>query len=368
MKYNQNGISITHLSEMLEGQVAVISSGYLKASETLQVLNVMRNSALYRADQNSYMLYPNKQLPGFLSKNIVPNDLVESSPLLRQLVEDGNPKIINKDINGGYHFNGNFKNASDLKQALDTLKSTEYELLVAHETQTVLDIFESVFNHIAFTGRSGTFYAYEGLGSIYWHMVSKLHLAVQEVCLQALKTEDNEDVIYQLISHYNHIGAGIGLHKSPQQYGAFPTDPYSHTPGHRGAQQPGMTGQVKEDILVRFSELGVVVEDGKLGFVADLLHQNEFLTKVRTFSYIDTHNREQLIELEAKSLAFTYCQTPIIYTVGNDKGIKLVWKDGHHTTYDSYFLDLGISQHIFNRSGEIVQINVSIGASKLLKS
>ena len=32
----------------------------------------------------------------------------------------------------------------------------------------------------SFTGRSGAFYKYEGLGSIYWHMVSKLLVAVQE--------------------------------------------------------------------------------------------------------------------------------------------------------------------------------------------
>ena len=35
-------------------------------------------------------------------------------------------------------------------------------------------------DHTRFTGRSGTFYGYEGLGCIYWHMVSKLLLATQE--------------------------------------------------------------------------------------------------------------------------------------------------------------------------------------------
>ena len=45
-------------------------------------------------------------------------------------------------------------------------------------------------------------------------------------------------------------------------YGAFPTDPYSHTPAGKGAQQPGMTGQVKEDVISRFGELGVEVKNG----------------------------------------------------------------------------------------------------------
>ena len=48
------------------------------------------------------------------------------------------------------------------------------------------------------------------------------------------------------------INAGIGAHKSPELYGAFPTDPYSHTPGGKGAQQPGMTGQVKEEGVYLF--------------------------------------------------------------------------------------------------------------------
>ena len=48
---------------------------------------------------------------------------------------------------------------------------------------SILELFENIFDHASFTGRSGTFFAYEGLGSIYWHMVSKLLLAVQETSL-----------------------------------------------------------------------------------------------------------------------------------------------------------------------------------------
>lgn len=55
--------------------------------------------------------------------------------------------------------------------------------------------------------------------------------------------------------------------------------PYSHTPMHKGAQQPGMTGQVKEDILTRIGELGVKMKDGKLVFEPHLLSKSEFLQK-----------------------------------------------------------------------------------------
>ena len=115
----------------------------------------------------------------------------------------------------------------------------------------VLDLFETTFNHRAFTGRSGTFFAYEGLGSIYWHMVSKLLLAAQECHRRAVEEGAAETVIAALANAYYDIRQGLGFNKSPAEYGAFPTDPYSHTPMGSGARQPGMTGQVKEEILTR---------------------------------------------------------------------------------------------------------------------
>ena len=54
---------------MLEGQVAVLSSGYLSAKESLDVLDGLKNSKLFRADQYSYILYPNKELKGFMERN-----------------------------------------------------------------------------------------------------------------------------------------------------------------------------------------------------------------------------------------------------------------------------------------------------------
>ena len=90
------------------------------------------------------------------------------------MVQDGNAQIITKDINGKFHFNGNFNNVDFLKRALNKLSKNGYQELVDKDSQLLSEIYEEVFNHKAFTGRSGTFYGYEGLGSIYWHMVSKL--------------------------------------------------------------------------------------------------------------------------------------------------------------------------------------------------
>ena len=71
MSVENKGISISYLPEMLEGQVAILSSGILSAKQSIKVLDALRNSDLYRKDQNSYILYPNKELPKFLEKNII---------------------------------------------------------------------------------------------------------------------------------------------------------------------------------------------------------------------------------------------------------------------------------------------------------
>ncbi|HRK25974.1 MAG TPA: hypothetical protein PK239_01670 [Chitinophagales bacterium] len=357
-------IAVSHLEEMLEGQVAVISSGFLTPDETLQLLHSLRNSQLYRPDQNSYLLYPNKKLPGFLQKNNIPSELVQQSELLQRLMEHQNFQIINHDIEGGYHFNGNFNNAADVKTALANLPPT-YEPLVKKETQTILNIFESVFNHKAFTGRSGTFFAYEGLGSIYWHMVSKLHLAVQEACLSALKLQADTVVVNAIIEHYYQIAEGIGVHKDPQLYGAFPTDPYSHTPLHKGAQQPGMTGQVKEDILVSLGELGVAVNNGRLHFEPRLLRKKEFLDQAQTIYYINTRQELLPLTLEPNSICFTYCQTPVIYQLSDKTALEITYTDGSTATNNNTTLDEQTAMHIFQRTNAVKKITVFIPQTQL---
>jgi hypothetical protein len=357
-------MSISHLSEMLEGQVAVLSSGYLSGAQCLSVLDAMKQSKLFREDQYSYLLYPNKELPGFLDRNILPEDRVKSSRLLQKLVAEGNRQVIEKDIKGQFHFNGNFNNAESLKKALAALPSN-YQTLVEEDQKLVLKIFEEVFNHKAFTGRSGTFYGYEGLGSIYWHMVSKLLLAVEECCLSAINNDDSQDIIGRLLEHFYEINEGIGAHKSPKLYGAYPIDPYSHTPMGKGAQQPGMTGQVKEDILTRIGELGVFVERGCIHFAPRLLKEDELLQSLSVFQYIDINQKSKSITLSRNSLAFTYCQVPVIYQISDKSGIEVHYIDGSHSSVDASYLDRTKSQQIFKRTGEIERITVTITKKQL---
>ena len=354
---NNDEVSISYLPEMLEGQVAVLSSGYLSSSASLELLDSLKGSALFRPDQYSYILYPNKELPRFSNKNNILATDVKKSSLLKQLVKDGNAQIIEIDCQGKYHFNGSFNNANSLKQALTELPES-YQSLIEKDTDLLLNVFEKIFNHKAFTGRSGTFFGFEGLGSIYWHMVSKLLLAVQESCLAAIENKESDVLIGKMFDHYFEIYEGIGVHKSPQLYGAFSTDAYSHTPAGKGAQQPGMTGQVKEDILCRIGELGVFVKNGNIQFNPQLLRGHEFLKEPKTFKYFDINKNIKEIKLESKSLCFTYCQIPVIYKLSSESGIDVIFNDGPSMHFDSLTLDTERSNQIFKRTGEVEQIVV----------
>jgi hypothetical protein len=196
-------------------------------------------------------------------------------------------------------------------------------------------------------------------------MVSKLLLAVQETYLQAIQNNNNETTASRLLDHYYEISEGIGVHKSPSQYGAFPTDPYSHTPSGRGAQQPGMTGQVKEDILCRFGELGVFIKNGCLQFNPCMLRKSELLGESGSFLWFDIDGAEKVMRLEAGSLCFTYCQIPIIYELSDQIGITIINRSDVTIKLDSRTLDQKISQQIFQRTGEILQLIVHLDPSEL---
>lgn len=364
LSYDNNQLEISYLSEMLEGQVAVLSSGYLSPKDSLQLLDSLRKSALYRPDQNSYILYPNKQLPSFLQKNNISAADVVTSGLLQELLKEGGAGIIEKDVKGGYHFNGNFKNANDLDAALQKL-DRKYESLCKQDRTQVLALFEKVFNHKAFTGRSGTFYGYEGLGSIYWHMVSKLLLAAEEAYNHAVAVQADPSIIDALATHFHEIKEGIGVHKPPQVYGAFPTDPYSHTPAHKGAQQPGMTGQVKEDILTRMGELGVKMKEGRFEFAPSLLSRSEFVNDTTSAMFILPDGTAKTITLEKDSLAFTVCQVPVVYKKSVEESIEVIFTNGTKEVMSGAVLSKEITNKIMHRTGEVAQLNVFVNANHL---
>jgi len=266
-----------------------------------------------------------------------------------------------KDINGKVHFNGEIKNSKILKSKLKEIEIQNIPELNEKEIDKALSIYESVFNHKYFTGRSGTFYKYEGLGSIYWHMVSKLVLAVQETFLNAKENNASQSDLAKLKNFYYEIKEGIGVNKSPENYGAFPTDPYSHTPSFSGVQQPGMTGQVKEDVISRFGELGIKVVNNKIIINNDLLKTDEFLSTEMNFIYYDVHVNKNNLTIPANSLAFTYCQVPFVYSQSDESKITVHKKNNEQIELNTLILDENLSNSIFTRDGNIEKITVSFG-------
>jgi hypothetical protein len=187
-------------------------------------------------------------------------------------------------------------------------------------------------------------------------MVSKLLLAVQETILRTR----SEISTPALIEKYVDIRKGLSFNKPPGVYGAFPTDPYSHTPKGQGARQPGMTGMVKEEILTRQVELGFTVQNGCLVFDFLLLDENEFLGKPAEFAYRNLHGHPERMELPPGSIGYTICQVPVILQASEKPGIEIHATDGSSRQIAGYVLDAMTSRHVFQRDGRVRHLVVSV--------
>ena len=162
----------------------------------------------------------------------------------------------------------------------------------------------------------------------------------------------------------------MGFNKTAREYGAFPTDPYSHTPAHSGAQQPGMTGQVKEEIITRFGELGIRIGGGALNIDPRLLRASEFTHQPRTFITTNVDGKHEVIELMSGSLAFTYCQTPFIYSKDADSSqirIEINYRNDNQQVTESNQLPANAFQDVIRRTGNISSVRVTIPEQLLFK-
>lgn len=257
LRMSERGIEVDTLPAMLEGQVAVLSSGLLGAAERVRLLDALFASPLYDPARRSFTLYPDRALPGFLDRNRL-DDAALALPAVAAALAQGRSDLLQTQADGTVRFAPGLANRRALEDALAQGAPLEVD------TAPLVQAYERLLGHHAFTGRSGTMFAYEGLGCIYWHMVAKLLLAVQDSVFDAHDAGAPEWRV--LAAHYHRVRDGLGYRKSVAEYGAFPADPYSHTAAEGGAQQPGMTGQVKEEILTRWGELGLRVQGGRLRF------------------------------------------------------------------------------------------------------
>ena len=248
---------------MLEGQVALLSAGLLDPAEAVALLDALFASPMFCQRRQSFMLYPDRPLPGFLQRNQLDADAL-ALPVVQQLLADRRNDLLQTQSDGTVRFAPQLANRGDLELAGADLGA---------DLPPLAQAYERLLQHHQFTGRSGTMFGYEGLDCIYWHMVAKLLLAVQEQVFAA--ADLRHPALPALQAHYRRVRDGLGYRKTAAAYGAFPADPYSHTAGEGGAQQPGMTGQVKEEVLTRWGELGLRVRHGRVHFQPVLLDSAE---------------------------------------------------------------------------------------------
>ncbi len=352
---------IRRLPEMLEGQVAVLSAGLLAPSDAADVLDAIFASSLHRDDLGSFLLQPGREIPALLDKGVIPSETVARIPLITSLVEAGDRRLVERDETGVVRFATGFVNGRDVAATLDEI-ATESDRRDAVEADraAILDAYESIFDHHAFTGRSGGMYGYEGIGCTYWHMVAKLLVAVGECVLQSEAEDADGSVRSRLAAHYHRVRDGLGFRMTAERFGALPIDAYSHSNGDGQARQPGMTGQVKEELLTRRMELGVRIEDGIFRFAPTLVPEHEWTTAPRSWTLPETDT----IEIPRDGLGFQCCGVPIVYH-RTDGGPRIAVHDrgGGSTTIDGDRLDAASSRRLLRRDDAISRIEVAVPKS-----
>jgi len=115
-----------------------------------------------------------------------------------------------------------------------------------------------------------------------------------------------------------------------------------------GVQQPGMTGQVKEDIISRFNELGVEVVDGKIRIDKSMISFDEFKS-----------------ESEKPSLQFTFCGIPFTYIVDNADSAVVKFTSQEFIKFNDLEINRSVSKLIFERSNKIQSIHVFLNKNEI---
>ncbi|MGA0845132.1 MAG: hypothetical protein ACO3RV_01205, partial [Luteolibacter sp.] len=205
-------MKLRNLPLMLEGQVAILSSGILSPSEGAELLEALERSDLRSEYHQSYLLYPDREPTPFLEINRVDTDAALEIPLIRQLVDRKDTSLVILETSGEMRFHPDLVNVYALRQRLDQLANRSDLADSLNTSRSAIEsLYEATFNHHAFTGRSGSMFAYEGLGCIYWHMISKLMLAAQEVLQAAIKAGADVPLQRRLIREYYSIQRGLGF-------------------------------------------------------------------------------------------------------------------------------------------------------------
>jgi hypothetical protein len=107
--------------------------------------------------------------------------------------------------------------------------------------------------------------------------------------------------------------------------------------------------------------MGVVVEEGRLGFHRHLVSRNEFLTQAAHFDFYDIDGRQRTLDLVPGTMAFTTCQVPVIAHRSGPRKIEITRSDGSRHTIEALCLDEQTSAAVFERTGAVSRLDVFYG-------
>jgi len=112
--------------------------------------------------------------------------------------------------------------------------------------------------------------------------------------------------------------------------------------------------------------MGLFARNGLLSFNPRLLRKQAFLNQTGIFRYHDVDGSHKQITLMAGQLAFTYCQTPVVYTLSDHSNMTVFLTDGNRKSFDQLQTDAMVSEAVFGRKGTVDRIEVNIDV-KMLK-
>jgi hypothetical protein len=310
--------TVEPMRPMLEGQSAAIGAGLVDAGDIQTLIGEM-DKVLGSERLGAHYLYPKHMTVPFFQKN----------SFTAPFTADG--LVVCQDKNGTLHFNAALTEQKALQKALG---ASAYD---KEQQKFLLEKYESLFGHQRFTGRSQVMYKYEGIGCIYWHQNAKLALAILEL---AIANRMDRSKAQTVLDTYRKVTGNFLYRKDSTACQAIPIEPYSHSSFDGKSQQPGMTGQVKESVLMRRGELGIIVENGCLRFDPWFVKPDEFDEKGR--------------------LSFTVCGIPVRYIPGDimEGYTDIHYSGGEKERVSGLVLPESISQAVFFRENGITGIDV----------
>src|SRR6056297_1066082 len=138
--HDETHAEVRHLPLMLEGQVAVLGSTALSGEEVAALAEQLYRSPLYRADQDTFVLYPVPDLDPFLDRNRIPDDIAAAHPVFERLAGAGRAGIVERDADGGLHFRADLVNAVALEEALRDAE------VPAEDRAAIQEVYEDLFH------------------------------------------------------------------------------------------------------------------------------------------------------------------------------------------------------------------------------